>query len=131
MITLTWADTEQTLLEWKFGQRWSCSDFLTACQKAQHMMVTVEHTVDMVIDLSIVRFYPTNLMYLVHTGLRMRSQNTGQIIVVTESSLWSRLYHHFIQIYPMTVLPIKFVSSDQKTAQMLRLSGNSGKLMSV
>ena len=131
MITLTWADSEQTLLEWKFGQRWSRIDFLIACQKAQQMMTPINHPVDMLIDLSIVRFYPTNLIYLIHTGLRMRNQNTGKVTVITESTLWSRLYQHFIQIYPMCALPIEFVSADQKTVEILRLSGNSGKLMAV
>ncbi len=131
MITLTWADAEQTLLEWKFGQRWSSVDFLMACQKAQHMVKTIDHSVNMLIDLSIVRFYPTNLMYLMQTGIRMRTKNTGNVIVVTESTLWSRLYQHFIQIYPTSTLSIEFVSADQKTAQILRLSGNNGKLMTV
>jgi len=106
-------------------------DFLMACQKAQHMVASVEHTIDIWVDLSSVRSYPTSLMYLIHTGIRMRTQNTGKVIVVTESKMWSRLYQHFIQIYPMDALPIEFVGTEEKISHKLRLIENNGKLAST
>ena len=111
MISLNWADAENKLLIWQFSQRWSRCDFLIACQKSQHMMKSVDHPVNVLIDLSKSRFYPSNLMYLAYAGMQMKSKNTGSVMVVSESQLWSRLYHHLTKIYSIDSLSLGFVTS--------------------
>lgn len=111
MITLNWVGSKQMVLIWEFGQRWSRTDFLMACQKSLTMTKSVDHSVNIIIDLSQSRFYPSNLMYLAYSGIQMRCKNIGTVVVVSESQLWSRLYHHLTQIYSMDSLSVQFVTS--------------------
>ena len=121
MITLTWADSDKQLLKWDFGQRWSRGDFLDACQEAHHMVETANHPVNLLIDLSASRFYPLNLMSLVHAGIQMKTEKSiEKVVVVSSSKLWSRLYLHLIRVYPMDTLPVDFVSSYQDPMQKLQ-----------
>lgn len=127
MINLTWAESDNKLLIWKFGQRWSRIDFLNACQKSRQMVESADHRVNILIDLSESRFYPTNLIYLTRTGMRMRSENTGQVMIVSESLLWLRLYQHFMQVYPMNSLPVEFMSSYHEAIQALQTSAHDSQ----
>jgi len=120
VITLNWANSEYTLLIWQFSQRWSGTDFLMACQQSQYMLKQVDHSVNILIDLSKSRFYPTNLIYLAYSGMQMRSENTGTVVIVSESQLWSRLYHHLNQIYSWESRTISFASSLEDARRILQ-----------
>jgi hypothetical protein len=120
VITLTWADSEKNLLIWEFGQRWSATDFMTACQTSKQMKSSVTHSVDVVMDLSKSQFYPMNLMSLMRTAMRTRCHNTGKVMLVSESNLWSRLYQHVKKIYPKDVVQVEFVSSLTMAMKNLR-----------
>lgn len=119
MIQVVWANSEKTVLLMTFGYRWSRADFWNACQTAYRKVSSVDHTVDVIVDLS--RSYSSvqNIVYLALSGMRMSADNTGKVVIISSSNLWLRLYHYIKRVYPADVLPVEFVAGYGEAMRVL------------
>ena len=52
----------------------------------------------------------------------MKTDNTGQIVVVSLSKLWNRLYQHMVRVYPTEVLKVDFVDTYEQAITLLNPS---------
>lgn len=119
MILVEWANTEKTLLKWVFGSEWSRNDFITACHQSRQLILSQPHVVKIVVDLSATHIYPSRVINLALTGMRMSVANSGQIVVISPSNLWLRLYQYMQRAYRYDVLPVEFVSSHHEAMKRL------------
>lgn len=120
MITVQWANTEKTLLKWQFHHRWTRTDFLNACHTSKAMITNIDHTIHILVDLTDSRSHPSNIIYLVLTGMRMKTETTGQIVLISPSQLWLRLYQYMKRVYAKDMLPVEFVSSHYEATMVLK-----------
>jgi hypothetical protein len=111
VINVEWATIEKNLLKWVFGHQWTRIDFLVACQQARQMVASQPHTVKIVVDISASQVYPSRVIHLALAGMRLKTSNTGQIVVISPSNLWLRLYQYMQRAYKFEVLPVEFVGS--------------------
>lgn len=119
MIQVTWGNTEKTRLIMKFGVRWSRSEFWTASKSARNMMLSVEHSVDLLADMTLSFSTPRNVIHLVLSGMRTKTDNLGKVVVVSPTNLWLRLYQYIERAYPMDAIPVKFVETDAEAMEIL------------
>lgn len=119
MISVEWANAEKNLLKWVFGHQWNRIDFLTACQQARQMVDSQPHTVKIVVDISVSQIYPSRVIHLALAGMRMHTSNTGQIVVISPSNLWLRLYQYMQRAYKSDVLSVEFVSNHHDAMKRL------------
>lgn len=120
MINLNWADSEKKLLIWHFGQQWSRIDFLNACQKSQYMMNSTDHLVNILVDLSASRSYPSNLTYMWLIWMRSHAKKTDKVALISSSQVWSRVSQHIFSVYSIDSLSIDFVDSYSEAVKMLQ-----------
>lgn len=106
-----WESPSKTLLIMKFGMRWSRADFWNASRIARNMIMSVEHPVNILADLSLSFSTPQNVIHLTLSGMRSKADNTAKVAVISPTNLWLRLYQYLERAYPMDVLPVCFVET--------------------
>jgi len=121
-MQVTWANPQQTALLISFGKYWTRADFWQMCQQAYQMTASAKQTVNIIVDLSVSYTTPHNIIYLVLSGMRMRTDNVGKVVVISESQLWINLYHYMRRAYPLDVCKVEFVSGFHEAAQVLDTS---------
>lgn len=106
-----WESPSKTLLIMKFGMRWSRTDFWNASRIARNMIMSVEHPVNILADLSLSFSTPQNIIHLVLSGMRSKADNVGKVVVISPTNLWLRLYQYLSRAYAADVLPVCFVET--------------------
>lgn len=121
MITVQWANINKTLLKWTFGHQWSRNDFMTACSQSSEMISQQPHKVHVVIDLSVSSISPKRVISLALTGMRMKQENTGTVVVISSNSLWLNLYQYMSRAYSGSVIPVQFVNAHHDAMKLLNM----------
>lgn len=119
MITVKWANEKKTIILWKFGESWTREEFHAATSLSRRLALSVEHTIHILVDISLANNTPSGVITLARTGMRSRTGNLGRVVVITKTHLWHRLYHYMEQVYPSDSIPLVFVKSFEEATEIL------------
>ncbi|GEM_PF-1813414 len=122
MIRVVWSNREKTVLLMKFSHRWTREQFWNASQSAHRMINSVDHLVDVIVDLSVSQSTPRNLIQMVVSSMRMTTPQTGKVVVISRSTLWSNLYGYIKRVYPNDVIAVDFVPTYQDAKTIIKQS---------
>ncbi|MAS34868.1 MAG: hypothetical protein CL610_12730 [Anaerolineaceae bacterium] len=82
-VTVRWANSEQTISCLVFKRPWTWDEFYTTYKTAWTMTNSVDHQVDIILDMSHSRPFPVgSLPHLIHHPYRPHA-NRGVVVVVT------------------------------------------------
>lgn len=97
-ITVAWDNPEKTILRQTYTGRWTWNQFYAASEQTRDLMDSVDHRVDILIDMRHSSTLPQNAMS--HIGVvERRHRNQGRIVAVGVNQL--------IQLMFRIVLPIR------------------------
>jgi hypothetical protein len=122
-INVAWANPDQTIIKLNVQRGWTWDDLYAAIQQADDLITSVDHTVNMVIDISHAGGLPRDFMKVagdVFDSGEARA-NEGQKIVVGAGTLIQFAYGAFLKVYGYKLQnrPFQFASSLDSAYAML------------
>jgi hypothetical protein len=99
-ITVDWFDTEQTIVRYEFLGRWSWTELHTAVDEVQDMLASVDHRVDIIIDVSQNVGIPSGAIIQMKSGSMKANKNWGMGVFVGTGAFINALITSFTRIYP-------------------------------
>ncbi len=91
-IEVGWADSEQSILCYRFQRGWSWSDIFTALRKGSEMVASTEQRVDVIMDLSQANTVPSGaISQLRHSYNNAKVSNLGVTVLVGTNVFWEKL----------------------------------------
>ena len=100
-INVAWTNPTQTVIKLDFQRGWTWDDLYAAIQQADQLITSVNHNVDLIIDISHAGGLPRDFMRVagdIFDSGDARA-NEGQKIVVGANSLIQFAYKGFLKVY--------------------------------
>ncbi len=116
--SVSWGNTEETILIMKFGKHWEVNDFHLMRHELDALQSQKNHPVDVIIDLQESVLYPLNLLRLSRENLNRKHPNTRHIILVTTSTFLHQLYQTARTVIPQ-MQAVKLFNSMAEAYRML------------
>jgi hypothetical protein len=98
-IRVEWDDSDQNALRYTYEGSWNWDEFQQARKQARLLLDTVDHKVDVIIDVVQTGILPNNILSRANSIPRERHPNEGTIIIVGASPLIRFLYDVARRIY--------------------------------
>lgn len=98
-IRVEWDDPSQNALRYVYEGSWNWDEFQQARKQARLLMDTVDHRVDIIIDVVQTGILPNNILSRANSIPRERHPNEGTIIIVGANPLIRFLYDVARRIY--------------------------------
>ncbi|MFN8374666.1 MAG: hypothetical protein U0694_17520 [Anaerolineae bacterium] len=98
--TVEWANAEKTILYFRVIHPWTWEDYYNATDEAWHMMQTVDHIVDFIVDLSGTRLVPSNAMSHLKRGATRTHPHKGMGVFVGVSGFMQVIINMMSHIIP-------------------------------
>jgi hypothetical protein len=98
-IRVEWDDPDQTALRYIYEGSWNWDEFQQAKKQARLLMDSVDHKVDVIIDVVQTGVLPNNILSRANSIPRERHPNEGIIIIVGANPLIRFLYDVARRIY--------------------------------
>jgi hypothetical protein len=98
-IRVEWDDPNQTALRYTYEGSWNWDEFQQAHRQARLMLDTVDHKVDVIIDVVQTGILPNNILSRANSIPRDRHPNEGTVIIVGANPLIRFLYDVARRIY--------------------------------
>lgn len=91
-IEAYWTDDSKTLIQYNFVAEWSVEEFFTASYNTHDMVRSVDHQVDVLVDLSLSKGNPAQLTMIPNSRIHDLNNNTasnlGFVIVIGAGPMW-------------------------------------------
>lgn len=84
-ITANWTDNSQTIIRYDFEGHWDWDMFYPVYEQVITMAKSVDHRVDVVLDLRENNTFPKNVIMHIKNIADKRPKNMGKSILVTEN----------------------------------------------
>lgn len=100
-ITVNWADDRQQVINLVFQPGWTWDDLRAAIQKADELIISVSHTVHLLVDIRKAGGLPADFMRVageLFEGGEARA-NEGQKVIVGAGRLLQMAYNGFLKVY--------------------------------
>lgn len=81
-ITVRWYDEARTIVQWTFPDRWNWQDYDDAQMASNELLASVDHTVDVIGDLTAGSALPPAALSTYKRTLQRSADNTGVIVLV-------------------------------------------------
>lgn len=98
-IRVEWDDSSQYAVRYVYEGSWNWDEFQQARKQARLLMDTVDHKVDIIIDVVQTGILPNNILSRANSIPRERHPNEGTIIIVGANPLIRFLYDVARRIY--------------------------------
>jgi len=82
LANVSWEDGSKTVLIFQFTGLWSVQDYYIIVDQSNTMMDTVEHTVNMIIDLQHSKSLPDGFLSAVRSVSKRPHPNSGRVALV-------------------------------------------------
>ncbi|MBC7871051.1 MAG: hypothetical protein H7Y09_09460 [Chitinophagaceae bacterium] len=123
-IKLYWVDEKQTILRYDVRGRWTWWDFYEAFGRAYRMSATVQHRVDMMVNLADSGPFPGGALNHAQTLSNRLSENMGLTIVVTGNRLAKALYQSGCGLYPNVPAFLRLANSVEEARALIEAERN-------
>lgn len=91
MIEFDWADNEETVAIWQFRKYWTSEQFYATNEHSSKMILTKNHSVNVIFDFRFSLQSPKNAMPLFSALFKKLPPNIDRIVVFATTSYWERL----------------------------------------
>ncbi|MFN8374861.1 MAG: hypothetical protein U0694_18520 [Anaerolineae bacterium] len=98
-ILTNWYNDEKTILYHTYEATWTWNDLYVAVDKAYALLESVDHTVDIIIDMRLSRIIPSNVFNHGKYTLVKTHPRRGYMIIVGAPRLAHILFQAFLKIY--------------------------------
>ncbi len=99
-ITIRWFNAEHTIIQYEFEGRWSWEELHAAIEQVQALMNSVDHRVDIIVDVSGSRGIPAGAITQMRGGTLKASENWGMGVFVGTGAFIKALLNTFSRVYP-------------------------------
>ena len=112
-ILTNWYNDDKTILRHVYEVAWTWSDLYLAIDEAYALVETVDHTVDIIIDMRLSSIIPSNVFNHGKHAIVKAHPRQGHMIVVGAPRLAQTLFQAFLKIYGKEAknFPVVFVST--------------------
>jgi hypothetical protein len=111
MISYGWGDDEKRYLVLAFEGQWSTKEFEQALTDLSGEAASSPHQLGMVIDLRRSANPPTNILNTLGTNEYRKLCAIRRITIISNRSIWKRLYSVFEQLYEVSHRDLLFVDT--------------------
>lgn len=102
-IVAAWDNEEKTIIRVTYGLTWTWDDYFQADQAAQALLDSVDHRVDLILDMLNTALPADSLSRiptLIRAGIGLARPNTGIVVLVGTSGYLRTLISAFQKVYP-------------------------------
>ena len=85
-ISVEWGNEEHTIVYWVFNGKWTWEEFSEVQRESNQLLLTVDHTVDVIGNLKRGPRLPANALSAYQGLLEHSAENTGLIVLVGSSN---------------------------------------------
>lgn len=111
-IIVDWGNLEETIIVWKFRNRWDETDFYDAVERSATLTQSTDACVDYIIDLRQSISSPPNLLAMSRAAIQNHNfENQGRTAVITKSSFWQQLFDTLLSSVRHFMGHVMFVDS--------------------
>lgn len=118
-ITVEWDNLEKTIILCTYRDTWTWEEFFWAAQKASALQDTVQHTVDMVLDMRDSASTPSGVTGKFREIARIHHPNTGIRVLVTHTDVIKVLFQVFASVYRPAARKYQVVDSLEKAYALI------------
>jgi hypothetical protein len=120
-ITAVWDNDEKTIIRYIYDGSWTWDDFYTAFGQAYKMIDTVNHRVDIIVDVRMSSLLPQNALSRGRQLSTSTHTNQGRTIVVGANALMRSVSNIFNKVYTKAAddLKISFVRTMEEAHDQL------------
>lgn len=118
-IDIDWGNVEETLLIITFQTGWNFEDYSEGLKKLQEIVLSKSHDVHLFFDFQMLKSVPRDLPRMINHGHNFMIDNVGLIVIITSSSVWTKLYRSFQHLFPSDV-QLEFADNTDVAYALLR-----------
>ncbi len=118
-IDIDWGNVEETLLIITFQTGWNFEDYSEGLKKLQEIVLSKPHDVHLFFDFQMLKSVPRDLPRIINHGHNFMIDNVGLIVIITSSSVWTKLYRSFQHLLPSDV-QLEFADNTDVAYALLR-----------
>jgi len=118
-ITVEWDNPERTIILCTYRDTWTWEEFFGAAQEASDLQDTVQHTVDMVLDMRDSASTPSGVTGKFKEIARISHPNTGIRVLVTDADVMKLLFQVFATVYRPAARKYQVVDSLEKAYALI------------
>lgn len=124
-IRVEWDNDEKTVIRYVYEERWTWEDFHYARSQVREWLDTVDHRVDVIVDVRNSRLVPNGVLAqgrMFASNAPIAHRNEGHTIVVGANSLMRSMFEMFGKVYSRLSdeLELEFASSLEEAREKLR-----------
>jgi hypothetical protein len=123
-IKLYWADEKHTILRYDLRGRWTWWDFYEAFGRAYRMSATVQHRVDMIVNLADSGPFPGGAFNHLQTLSTRLSENMGLSVAVTSNRVAKKLYQSGCGLYPNVPAFLRLANTVEEAQALIEAQRN-------
>lgn len=98
-IEIGWDNEDKTVMRCTYQGQWTWQEFYVATEQSHQMMDTVDHPVDILVDMRASAQIPQGAVTQFRRIANTWHRNTGTIVAVTEARVAQMLYDIFATIF--------------------------------
>jgi hypothetical protein len=122
-IEVAWDNEQKSIIRWTFPKQWTWDEFYSALQASRAMVRLQSHVVDVIVDMTVSKLFPRNLMTQGQVTMQTTSLNIGIIVVVGWNPLLRTAFNSFQKIYRTSFSPsareMHIVNMESKAYQLI------------
>ena len=97
-----WLDDDKSIMNFIFHADFTWDSFYNVLSQAFNEIHTVNHSVDIIIDLSRVRVIPVQTIKELHYLSQLEHINFRHRILISQNPLMREVFHAFVRSYPQS-----------------------------
>ena len=118
-ITVEWDNPERTIIFCAYRDTWTWEEFFDAAQRSSDLQDTVQHTVDMILDMRSSASRMSGVTGKFSEIARISHPNTGIRVLVTNADVMKLLFQVFATVYRPAARKYQVVDSLDKAYALI------------
>jgi hypothetical protein len=128
-IRVEWSDTSHTIVHYHLPQEWTWDQFHAASETGQTLMSSVEHSVDMVLEMDAAMTIPPRVLHNMARIMRQPSHpNVNRVVLVGGSGLVRNLASVLRTLYPVQMSRVMEAQTLEHGLRLLSRKAQTGRL---
>lgn len=116
---IDWGNVEETLLIITFNTGWNFKDYTDGLHELKSIALSKNHKVNLFFDFQMTKSVPRDLPSMMKHGQNFLIDNSGIIVLISPSSVWTKLYRSFQYLLPSGI-KIQFAPNTDVAYQLLK-----------
>ena len=121
-VSIQWDNDEHTIIRYKFEQGWGWTDLHTALDEAGKLVGTVEHEVDVIMDISTANLVPQGALSQINRAYRNpKPPNLGITVIIAHNTFLNAMVGMAKKIWGDNAnWQLEFVKTDEEGYALIK-----------